>query len=125
MKKYENLVYGVGAAIVIVGALFKIQHWDYGSHILTLGMIVEAGVFLYSAFEKNKDEMGIDSQAVDRYNKEITDAISNIENLNKMYRRQLNGMSKSSGMSDKLNEVNLHLESLSNVYRSILKTIKS
>jgi hypothetical protein len=47
-----NMVYGLGAAIVIVGALFKIQHWPFGSQILTLGMIVEAGVFTYSAFEK-------------------------------------------------------------------------
>ena len=45
-----NMVYGLGAAIVIVGALFKIQHWPYGSEILTLGMIVEAAVFTYSAF---------------------------------------------------------------------------
>lgn len=52
-----NMVYGLGAAIVIVGALFKIQHWPYGSAILTLGMIVEAGVFTYSAFEKVKDEL--------------------------------------------------------------------
>ena len=40
-----NMAYGIGAAIVIVGALFKIQHWDYGSEILTVGMIVEAFVF--------------------------------------------------------------------------------
>ena len=42
-----NMVYGLGAAIVIVGALFKIQHWPYGSEILTVGMIVEALVFTY------------------------------------------------------------------------------
>ncbi|AUC83554.1 gliding motility protein GldL [Lacinutrix sp. Bg11-31] len=47
-----NMIYGLGAAIVIVGALFKIQHWPYGSEILTLGMIVEALVFTYSAFER-------------------------------------------------------------------------
>jgi len=52
-----NMVYGLGAAIVIVGALFKIQHWPYGSEILTLGMIVEALVFTYSAFERQSDEL--------------------------------------------------------------------
>jgi gliding motility-associated protein GldL len=51
-----NMVYGLGAAIVIVGALFKIQHWPYGSLILTIGMIVEALVFTISAFEKQGDE---------------------------------------------------------------------
>ena len=37
-----NMVYGIGAAIVIIGALFKIQHWKGGGTILTIGMIVEA-----------------------------------------------------------------------------------
>ena len=52
-----NMVYGLGAAIVIVGALFKIQHRPFGSEILTIGMIVEAGVFTYSAFEKVKGDL--------------------------------------------------------------------
>lgn len=52
-----NMIYGLGAAIVIVGALFKIQHWPYGSEILTIGMIVEALVFTYSAFEKQSEEL--------------------------------------------------------------------
>ena len=52
-----NMVYGLGAAIVIVGALFKIQHWPLGSEILTIGMIVEALVFTYSAFEKQQAEL--------------------------------------------------------------------
>ena len=52
-----NMVYGLGAAIVIVGALFKIQHWPYGSEILTIGMIVEALVFTYSAFERQSADL--------------------------------------------------------------------
>ncbi|MBO3115901.1 gliding motility protein GldL [Winogradskyella sp. DF17] len=52
-----NMIYGLGAAIVIVGALFKIQHWPYGSEILTIGMIVEALVFTYSAFEKQQSDL--------------------------------------------------------------------
>ena len=52
-----NMVYGLGAAIVIVGALFKIQHWPFASLILTAGMIVEALVFTWSAFEKQTDEL--------------------------------------------------------------------
>ncbi|OIQ27971.1 MAG: gliding motility protein GldL [Bacteroidetes bacterium MedPE-SWsnd-G2] len=52
-----NMVYGMGAAIVIVGALFKIQHWPFGSEILTLGMVVEALVFMYSAFERQAGDL--------------------------------------------------------------------
>jgi hypothetical protein len=51
------MVYGLGAAIVIVGALFKIQHWPFASAILTAGMIVEALVFTWSAFEKQSDDL--------------------------------------------------------------------
>lgn len=52
-----NMIYGLGAAIVIVGALFKIQHWPNGSLILTIGMIVEALVFTYSAFERQAGDL--------------------------------------------------------------------
>jgi len=52
-----NMIYGLGAAIVILGALFKIQHWPYGSEILSIGMIVEALVFTYSAFEKQSGDL--------------------------------------------------------------------
>ncbi|TCK67266.1 protein involved in gliding motility GldL [Winogradskyella wandonensis] len=56
-RTLTNFVYGMGAAIVIVGALFKIQNWPLGSELLTIGMIVEALVFAWSAFEKQEDEL--------------------------------------------------------------------
>ncbi|HEA28952.1 MAG TPA: gliding motility protein GldL [Leeuwenhoekiella sp.] len=52
-----NFIYGMGAAVVIVGALFKIQHWPYASLILTIGMLVEAGVFAFSAFERSQNDL--------------------------------------------------------------------
>ena len=56
-KKLFNMAYGIGAAIVIVGALFKIQHWPYGSLILTIGMVVEAIVFFISAFDAVEEDL--------------------------------------------------------------------
>ena len=56
-KKLFNYAYGIGAAVVIVGALFKIQHWPYGSEMLTLGMAVEALVFFLSAFEPVDEDL--------------------------------------------------------------------
>ncbi len=55
-KKFFQMVYGIGASIVIIGALFKIAHWPYGTYILAIGMIVEAIVFFISAFEPIEDE---------------------------------------------------------------------
>jgi len=44
-------VYGIGAAIVIVGALFKIQHWEGAGTMLTVGLLTEAVIFFLSAFQ--------------------------------------------------------------------------
>ncbi len=55
-KRFFQMVYGIGASIVIIGALFKIAHWPYGTWILAFGMIVEAIVFFISAFEPIEDE---------------------------------------------------------------------
>jgi len=55
-KKFFQMVYGIGASIVIIGALFKIAHWPNGTTILAIGMIVEAIVFFISAFEPIEDE---------------------------------------------------------------------
>lgn len=42
----KNLIIGVGAAVVLVGALFKIQSWPFASEMLTVGLITEACLFL-------------------------------------------------------------------------------
>lgn len=44
-KYFKNLIIGVGAAVVLLGALFKIQHWPFASVMLTAGMITEAFIF--------------------------------------------------------------------------------
>jgi gliding motility-associated protein GldL len=53
-KKILNMVYGLGAAIVLVGALFKILHLSIGpitgAVMLTIGLLTEAFIFAYSAF---------------------------------------------------------------------------
>jgi gliding motility-associated protein GldL len=56
-KKLMNMVYGLGAAVVIIGALFKIMHWPYGNLMLIIGLVTEAGVFAVSAFEKVDDDL--------------------------------------------------------------------
>lgn len=56
-KKLFNYAYGIGASIVILGALFKIQHWPGGSEMLTIGMVVEAIVFFVSAFDSVEEDL--------------------------------------------------------------------
>jgi len=53
-RRYRNLmakVYGIGAAIVLVGALFKIIHLPGANQMLTVGLLTEAIIFFFSAFE--------------------------------------------------------------------------
>jgi gliding motility-associated protein GldL len=56
-KKVMNFAYGMGAAVVIVGALFKIQHWTGASELLIIGLLTEAFIFALSAFDKVDDEL--------------------------------------------------------------------
>lgn len=57
---YNNImpkIYGIGAAVVIVGALFKIQHWEGSGPMLIIGLGTEALIFLFSAFEPSHAEV--------------------------------------------------------------------
>ena len=47
-----GMVYSLGAAVVIVGALFKIQHWPGAGVMLTAGMLTEVLLFAIGVFEK-------------------------------------------------------------------------
>ncbi|PIZ05849.1 MAG: gliding motility protein GldL, partial [Flavobacteriales bacterium CG_4_10_14_0_8_um_filter_32_5] len=50
-KTVMGLLYGLGAAVVIVGALFKIMHWPGAGPMLVVGLSTEALIFAVSAFE--------------------------------------------------------------------------
>ena len=49
-------LYGWGAAVVILGALFKIEHLPGASEMLIVGLSLEAIIFFFSAFEKPPTE---------------------------------------------------------------------
>jgi gliding motility-associated protein GldL len=59
--KVMNFAYGMGAAIVIIGALFKIAHFEIGpltgTVMLTIGLVTEALIFAISAFEAPPKEI--------------------------------------------------------------------
>ncbi|MDR2888052.1 MAG: gliding motility protein GldL [Bacteroidales bacterium] len=56
-KNFIAKLYGLGAMIVIVGALFKIQHWPFAGLMLTVGLLTEAIIFFFSAFEPLHEEV--------------------------------------------------------------------
>lgn len=56
-KKVMNFAYGMGAAVVIIGALFKLMHWPGASIMLIVGLGVEAFIFALSAFDPVDKEL--------------------------------------------------------------------
>lgn len=60
-KRFMNMSYGFGASIVIIGALFKITHFELGiltgNVMLSIGLITEAIVFAISAFEPVDEDL--------------------------------------------------------------------
>ena len=86
--KVMNFAYGMGAAVVIVGALFKIAHFELGpltgTVMLTIGLLTEAAIFALSAFETPAKEIdwslvypelaGGEARPKDKKNEEAKDA---------------------------------------------------
>jgi len=56
-KKFMGKVYGFGASVVLLGALFKIQHYPGASIMLIIGLLTEALIFFFSAFEPLHEEI--------------------------------------------------------------------
>lgn len=48
--------YGFGAAVVLLGSMFKFLDWNYANELFIIGLSVEVLVFLISAFERTTDD---------------------------------------------------------------------
>lgn len=55
-QRFFNFAYSIGAAVVILGALFKILHLPYGSELLIIGMGTEVMMFVLTAFDRPPKE---------------------------------------------------------------------
>lgn len=55
-KNFMAKLYGLGAGVVILGAMFKILHWPGADIMLIVGLSTEAVIFFFSAFEKPASE---------------------------------------------------------------------
>ena len=56
-KNFMAKLYGLGASVVIIGALLKIQHWPFAGVMLTVGLFTESIIFFFSAFEPLHEEV--------------------------------------------------------------------
>ena len=72
-KKMMPKLYGWGAAVVILGALFKIEHLPCSSEMLIVGLSLEAIIFFFSAFEKTHEEYEWDKVYPELSHDQMTD----------------------------------------------------
>ncbi len=114
-RRFLNMAYSWGAAIVILGAMFKILHISYGNSFLMFGMIVEAMVFIISGFD-NLSEEDMDDNQVER-SKRTSTVVSEASAENKFFSPEYNekmtlaaqNMEDFAKVMTSLNEVSLSL----------------
>ena len=88
-----GFIYSWGASVVLIGALFKLQHWPYYGLLLGIGLITKAVIFFVSAFEPpletpewskvypelREDYEGGDLQEIDKPQTSFTDLLGGTE----------------------------------------------
>jgi len=95
--KIINTAFSLGAAIVIFGAWAKIEHKDYGSTALTVGLLTETGIFfIYALLEWRKQPATTEKEippapapppASKENVEELTDSIKHtVQVLNRIFR---------------------------------------
>ncbi|MDG1062864.1 MAG: gliding motility protein GldL [Flavobacteriaceae bacterium] len=99
--KQMNMAYGLGASVVILGALFKILHWELGplngSVLLAVGLITEALIFALAAFEPLDD--GLDWSLV---YPELAGGESNNQDPEGLLSKKLDTMLREANLDSKL-----------------------
>tara|TARA_Y100000385_G_scaffold276411_1_gene322095 strand:+ start:451 stop:960 length:510 start_codon:yes stop_codon:yes gene_type:complete len=148
-KKVMNMAYGLGAAVVIIGALMKIIHKDLGplsgNTLLTIGLVTEALIFALSAFDTPDEEYkwekvypGLigDKSVVQpnqdvkapadlqkKYNEQISKATDQMKSLNDLYKSQLESAAQQAEINtesiENANKVKEQMESLASNLSSL------
>ena len=116
-KTFMNYVYGWGAAIVMIGALFKLEHLKYSGILLAIGLITEAFIFFLSAFEPPV-EMPDWSKVYPELNEEYE--LENVEQVGKKGKNGFNELFASNELTPELlDQVGIGLANLSNTAKGI------
>jgi len=63
-KKFLSRLYGFGASVVILGALFKIEHWRGASIMLSAGLLTESVIFFFYAFDSEAEPEHLEPSGV-------------------------------------------------------------
>jgi len=116
-KTFMGFVYGWGAAVVLMGALFKLEHWQYSSLLLTIGLSTEALIFFLPAFEPPM-ELPEWSKVYPELKEDYE--VLELEQIENRKKKDLGDLFSSSELTpDLLNKVEKGLNELSNTAKGI------
>ena len=138
-KWYKTMMpklYGWGAALVIIGALFKIEHLPGASIMLILGLSTEAIIFFFSAFEKPHVETDWslvypelahmkDPNAAKRPAQQLDDALAKAKIDNELIESLNEGLRSFGEASTKLNETISAASGISEYNNQIQEGVKN
>ena len=136
LKFYVDKLVSIGAAVVIVGALFKILHWKFANELLVVGMFTEAAIFLVYAYLPSDNESHgpsssnsatLDSKDLINALNEVKASIDNTNSSLSAISASTNGLkeldAKFAAMGKTLDELNHFYGGLKNVSETITSSV--
>lgn len=104
-ESITNFCYSIGAAIVIMGALFKITHLPHADIMLTVGLVTEACIFIIYAFTPPKmDEIKV-GDTIKAINQEVSiTKVTNFELTNEHIQTFTKNLSEANDMFKRLKD---------------------
>ena len=132
-RGYRNFmakVYGWGASVVLVGALFKIIHLPGANEMLTVGLLTEAVIFFFSAFEPphvEPDWSLVYPELAGMYNDDVDDSLlekrkSPTERLDEMFEKNNINETVIGRLSEGLNKLSETANQIGDANEAIVAT---
>ena len=144
---YINFAYGVGAAAILIAAMFKFLGWDYANEIFIIGLTTEAVVFLISAFQwkasgksykwenvfpelrkdsKEFNESGFDFDTnIQQYSKNTDSIIKSVEALEKNMKKMEEVTGELTNSVHRISTFMSRIEDTSGSYETELNSLKT
>jgi len=133
-KSFTAKLYGFGASIVIIGALFKIQHWPGAGVALASGLIIESIIFFFSAFEPLHEELDwtlvypelagmSDPDEIDEYKEQaIADRNVGLQKFDELFEQSQINAEDVRSLGKHLNTISATTETIGDITSSSLAT---
>lgn len=135
-QTFLNYAYSFGAAIVILGTLFKLTHFSGANIFLYIGMGTEVIVFVLSAFDRPFRITNMESR-VGQGNDIDPEMLKNLheeslsesfESVRKAYSNHLQNIGKSSAtfadMEETASELNKNMKELNSIYVRMIEAVR-